>query len=230
MSLCQADRYSLSDHIKSTNNKPNPTVIRDAINSTPEHLLYHDAVKLLMFKTLKQLWCSRNVHNYELLERFVSVLNGDLPQFVELYKNATSNTKINISKTNYVVDNINTNNNNILLFEPPFYTPTTPLVFTWLQKERYLHDTDHHPPLTAFINAMGQYCVSTQRERLEQIATLVFHPAVLNGKLTFYRTLRTTLQTHQFLDAPAPRHDICHRFTKLCTLLVQQIRDFTQFH
>lgn len=98
-----------------------------------------------------------------------------------------------------------------------------PKLFLWLQNN---NGEEIGPPLNYTIDVLGQYCVGTPQQQLERTAVQVFCSSCVNNQKRLYKTLRTLLQRANLINTPPPRHDICYRFTKLCTMLVQQIRDF----
>nr|AUF82021.1 hypothetical protein [Cryptophlebia leucotreta granulovirus] len=204
---------------------PDPNNICNIINDTPEHLLYHDPVKTLMFKTLKELWCYRKIYNYELLQRFVDTLKDDLPNFTQ---------KVMVKKCSTALINKINNNNfktinysvNVDIIQSVTNTPQIPQFFVWLKEKRYT--IEKGPPLQTVIYILGRFCIDSNSEILKRIAFKVFNINIINdNNNNIYDTLRIVLEENHLIETSTLRNDSCYKFNRLCTLLLQKIRDFT---
>ncbi|ACZ63553.1 PrGVORF67 [Pieris rapae granulovirus Wuhan] len=187
----------------------NPHNIADQLNKVPDDALYHDATKTLMLKTLKTLWCSRANYNYTLLEHFLRTLRAnELVEFVE---------KIHIKPPPpWIFDNT------CIINE---HRSRVPQMFVYLNTDNNKITDELSSFIENVIDTLGQYCIDKTKHILERIAVNLFRREYINDRQTFCSILRAELQKENFLLSPPLRDDVCYRFTKLCMLLIQKVRD-----
>lgn len=174
------------------------------IAAVDENTLRNDPNKLLLFRTLKYVWCTRATPDYRFLVHFLNKLApGQMTEFVRA-----------------VCQDFTWTFDNDRVLQP--YRTRVPRLFLWLAESS---GQAYEPAVDEIVDTLGSYCTSTTVDVLRDAAVRLFHRHDFEDPEVIRTVLREPLERANLLNSPPTRDDICYRFTRLCSTLIQKIRD-----
>ena len=175
------------------------------IESIPEETMRQDHNKLLLLRTLKTFWCYKKVYDIPTLELFLESVDDELLELRRAHRVQHRIVEDHWRFTNASVS-------------------TVPVLFTWLCVNAPDYDAPDAPSVELIIDTLGRYCVESTSAALHVLTHDVLQLLTAEPS-QFYGNLHATLAKAEILHTPPLRDDICYRFTKRFTKIVQQIRD-----
>ncbi|QOD40036.1 Maph73 [Matsumuraeses phaseoli granulovirus] len=186
---------------------PNPHNVARQLNKLTDNVILHmDHQQILLFKTLKNLWCSKGVYDYNLLNVFLNSIDADVSKKFKIDAPVTPAAP-------WIFDNnsiINAHRNKV------------PVLFVNLLNDANTTNITL-PSVDCIVNTLGMYCTYNTRQTMAYIAHRTFQ--VYNEPNVYWSLLRQLLSEANLIGVPPLRDDICYRFTKLCKSIIHQIRN-----
>lgn len=166
-------------------------IVRTSIkNVTDEQLYTLPSYKSVMFRNVKNEWCSAMRPNIKMLQSFLSILQEhELTEFVDgiLVESQTPSPP------------------------PPPHPLLPPQLFLWLKHRDYrkletLSAVD-------ILDDLGKYCIGKR----SVVSAIMYNclQQTYSCEQKFYDRLHDLLSINKLIDAPPLRHDTCYRFVKL---------------